>query len=139
MRVIVRPLTSSPMTRVSLFSHTSTLSLLCLLSLSLSLLSPTSYPFTLDTLIFQPKIKIMTRNFQDMILGVYTVHQGESKYTLCRVSKWAVCFPIQHIMTNILRPKSGIYMDFKRLRQLSNFSVIPFKFHIVKCLKNCLH
>ena len=44
---IVRPLTSSPMTRVSLYSHTSTL-----LSLSPS---NTSYPFTLDTLIFQPR------------------------------------------------------------------------------------
>ena len=26
------------------------------------------------TLIFHPKIKILTRNFQDMILGVYQVH-----------------------------------------------------------------
>ena len=58
--LIVRPPISSLMTRVSLYSHTSTL----------FSLSHTSYPFTLDTLIFQPKIKIKTQNFQDMILGV---------------------------------------------------------------------
>ena len=69
LKEIVRPLTSSPMTRVSLYSHTSTLFSL------LSLPSPTNYPFTLDTLIFQPKIKLKTQNFQDMILGVYPLHQ----------------------------------------------------------------
>ena len=68
---IVRPLTPKPMTRVSLYSHTSTLLSLSLFSL-FSLPSHTSYPFTIDTLIFQPKIKIiMTQNFQEMILGVY--------------------------------------------------------------------
>ena len=70
--LIVRPPISSLMTRVSLYSHTSTL--LYLFSLSFSSVSPTSYPFTQDTLIFQPKMVIMTQNVQDMILGVYPLH-----------------------------------------------------------------
>ena len=35
---------------------------------------PTDHHHHMDKLIQQPKIKIMTRNFQDMILGVYQVH-----------------------------------------------------------------
>ena len=41
-------------------------------------------------LISQPKIKIMTRNFQDMILGVYTVHQECHGWPIVRTP---VCTP----------------------------------------------